>query len=447
MCATCGCGGRRCTTTARRPRARPRAPSRPRTTRSRHAHGTTPRDRSPSSTACSRRTTASPPHNRAWLAARGIAALNLIGSPGAGKTTLLERTIRELRRRVPLAVDRGRSGDRARRRPHPRRRRAAPCRSTPAPAATSTRAMVARGARRAGAAAAARSCSSRTSATWSARRCSTSASARRVVVASVTEGEDKPLKYPHMFRAAGLVLLNKIDLLPYVHGRHVMVHAEPCVGVQRQRRRLVSVPIRRQANSDPTAPPQTSSLPSTRGLRHQSARMPLFDRWPWMTYGREHRRCVLETEIVVPSSARRRTGDLAPTASRRPRHPRRRVVPRRVGHVDPGAPASRRGGVRPSRTQQHRPLAPRRRLVLQDSESPSASSTLVGGSPSTVYAGKPTRAQAEWLWMLSWFSTSTLNRPTSRSLSSAAATDRATSSTNAGRSYAAIVHEAFVAAL
>jgi hydrogenase nickel incorporation protein HypB len=38
----------------------------------------------------------------------------------------------------------------------------------------------------------------------------------RVVVASVTEGDDKPLKYPHMFRAADLVLLNKIDLLPHV---------------------------------------------------------------------------------------------------------------------------------------------------------------------------------------------------------------------------------------
>jgi hydrogenase nickel incorporation protein HypB len=40
--------------------------------------------------------------------------------------------------------------------------------------------------------------------------------AERVVIASVTEGEDKPLKYPHMFRAAELVLLNKIDLLPHV---------------------------------------------------------------------------------------------------------------------------------------------------------------------------------------------------------------------------------------
>jgi hydrogenase nickel incorporation protein HypB len=38
----------------------------------------------------------------------------------------------------------------------------------------------------------------------------------RVVLASVTEGADKPLKYPHMFRQADLVLLNKTDLLPYV---------------------------------------------------------------------------------------------------------------------------------------------------------------------------------------------------------------------------------------
>jgi hydrogenase nickel incorporation protein HypB len=38
----------------------------------------------------------------------------------------------------------------------------------------------------------------------------------RVMVSSVTEGADKPLKYPLMFRACELVLLNKIDLLPYV---------------------------------------------------------------------------------------------------------------------------------------------------------------------------------------------------------------------------------------
>jgi len=38
----------------------------------------------------------------------------------------------------------------------------------------------------------------------------------RVVVISVTEGEDKPLKYPDMFETAGVCLINKIDLLPYV---------------------------------------------------------------------------------------------------------------------------------------------------------------------------------------------------------------------------------------
>ena len=39
---------------------------------------------------------------------------------------------------------------------------------------------------------------------------------RRVMVSSVTEGEDKPLKYPLMFRACELVLVNKIDLLPHL---------------------------------------------------------------------------------------------------------------------------------------------------------------------------------------------------------------------------------------
>lgn len=38
----------------------------------------------------------------------------------------------------------------------------------------------------------------------------------KVAVLSVTEGEDKPLKYPHMFSAAALMIVNKIDLLPYL---------------------------------------------------------------------------------------------------------------------------------------------------------------------------------------------------------------------------------------
>ncbi len=39
---------------------------------------------------------------------------------------------------------------------------------------------------------------------------------KRVVIMSVTEGEDKPIKYPHMFQSADLCIINKIDLLPYL---------------------------------------------------------------------------------------------------------------------------------------------------------------------------------------------------------------------------------------
>jgi len=38
----------------------------------------------------------------------------------------------------------------------------------------------------------------------------------KIVILSVAEGDDKPLKYPHMFRSADLMILNKIDLLPHV---------------------------------------------------------------------------------------------------------------------------------------------------------------------------------------------------------------------------------------
>ena len=41
--------------------------------------------------------------------------------------------------------------------------------------------------------------------------------AHKVAILSVTEGEDKPLKYPDMFHAADVMLLNKVDLLPYLN--------------------------------------------------------------------------------------------------------------------------------------------------------------------------------------------------------------------------------------
>ena len=61
--------------------------------------------------------------------------------------------------------------------------------------------------------------SSRTSATSSARRCGIWARRAKIAILSVTEGEDKPLKYPDMFAAARLMVLNKTDLLPYLDRR------------------------------------------------------------------------------------------------------------------------------------------------------------------------------------------------------------------------------------
>lgn len=53
--------------------------------------------------------------------------------------------------------------------------------------------------------------------------------AAKVVLLSVTEGEDKPLKYPHMFAASQLLVLTKIDLLP-----HVAFDVEKCIAYARQ---------------------------------------------------------------------------------------------------------------------------------------------------------------------------------------------------------------------
>jgi hydrogenase nickel incorporation protein HypB len=85
----------------------------------------------------------------------------------------------------------------------------------------------------------------------------------RVMVSSVTEGEDKPLKYPLMFRACELVLVNKIDLLPHLDfelGRflhnlekvhpgvqHMLVSARTGEGIDGWREWLARVPARLEA--------------------------------------------------------------------------------------------------------------------------------------------------------------------------------------------------------
>jgi hydrogenase nickel incorporation protein HypB len=51
----------------------------------------------------------------------------------------------------------------------------------------------------------------------------------KVVMLSVTEGEDKPLKYPHVFRAARVLVLSKVDLLP-----HLQFDVERCLANARR---------------------------------------------------------------------------------------------------------------------------------------------------------------------------------------------------------------------
>jgi hydrogenase nickel incorporation protein HypB len=152
--------------------------------------------------------------NRAWFARSKVLALNLVSSPGSGKTTLLERTIRDLKSELNLFIV---EGDQATANDAERIRAAgAPVVQVNTGAGCHLEAdMVARGVRelRPGIGSIVMIenvgnlvCPSMYDlGEWA-----------KVVILSVTEGEDKPLKYPYMFRAAKVMILNKMDLLPYV---------------------------------------------------------------------------------------------------------------------------------------------------------------------------------------------------------------------------------------
>ena len=152
--------------------------------------------------------------NRAWFKGREILALNLVSSPGAGKTTLLERTIRDLRNELRLYVV---EGDQATANDGERIRAAgAPAVQVNTGSGCHLEAdMVARGLRELKPAAGSVVMIENVGNLVCPALFDLGERAK-VVILSVTEGDDKPLKYPHMFKAAEMMVLNKMDLLPHV---------------------------------------------------------------------------------------------------------------------------------------------------------------------------------------------------------------------------------------
>ena len=152
--------------------------------------------------------------NRAWFEGREILALNLVSSPGAGKTTLLERTIRDLKDEIAINVI---EGDQQTLNDAERIKAAgAPAVQVNTGTGCHLEAdMVRRGLdflrpgfgsllmiENVG--------------NLVCPALFDLGERAKVVVLSVTEGDDKPLKYPHMFRAAELMIISKIDLAPHV---------------------------------------------------------------------------------------------------------------------------------------------------------------------------------------------------------------------------------------
>lgn len=152
--------------------------------------------------------------NRGWFEGRGVLALNLVSSPGAGKTTLLEKTIEALSPTVELTVIEGdqmttNDADRIR-------------------AAGASALQINTGA----------GCHLEADMIAAATKKLNPAPGSivmienvgnlvcpamfdlgehmKIAIVSTTEGDDKPVKYPYMFSASEVVIVNKIDLAPYV---------------------------------------------------------------------------------------------------------------------------------------------------------------------------------------------------------------------------------------
>ena len=151
-------------------------------------------------------------HNRAHFVEHGVVAINLMGSPGAGKTAILEATARALGRRRRLAAI---TGDLETERDAVRLRVAGiPASAITTGSACHLDAEMVHHVLHDEVAHAADYLFIENVGNLVCPAIYDLGQAVNVVALSVTEGEDKPLKYPVMFRKADLVLLTKIDLLP-----------------------------------------------------------------------------------------------------------------------------------------------------------------------------------------------------------------------------------------
>ena len=167
--------------------------------------------------------------NRAVFARHGVFAINLVSSPGAGKTTLLERTIEGLRDRLPIGVIEGDV-------------------HTDLDAQRVARfgvpvvQIVTNGGCHLEARLVADALERLDSAVLKPGLlvienvgnlvCPANydlGEAMKVVVLSTTEGDDKPLKYPAMFRNASALVINKIDLLPYINADVETIRRNACL--------------------------------------------------------------------------------------------------------------------------------------------------------------------------------------------------------------------------